>query len=95
MKPRRQQRMSGLVRATTLFAAMNVLDGMVIDRNMQRHRHQEFIRFLIHLYKADNAWYWLIYGRSAPCMVGPHIGLLVLVAIVVAAVASLPVRPRR
>src|SRR6202167_5768041 len=30
----------------TLFAAMNVLDGAVIGRNMQRHRHQEFIRFL-------------------------------------------------
>jgi hypothetical protein len=25
---------------------MNVLDGTVIGRNMQRHRHQEFIRFL-------------------------------------------------
>ena len=25
---------------TTLFAAMNVLDGSVIGRNMQRHRHQ-------------------------------------------------------
>jgi hypothetical protein len=32
---------------TTLFAAMNVLDGTVIGHNMQRHRHQEFIRFLI------------------------------------------------
>jgi hypothetical protein len=32
--------------ATTLFAAMNVLDGTVIGRNMPRHRHQEFIRFL-------------------------------------------------
>ena len=31
---------------TTLFAALNVLDGKVIGRNMQRHRHQEFIRFL-------------------------------------------------
>src|SRR6202522_2471531 len=31
---------------TCLFAAMNVLDGTVIGRNMQRHRHQEFIRFL-------------------------------------------------
>jgi len=30
----------------TLFAAMNVLDGAVIGRNMLRHRHQEFIRFL-------------------------------------------------
>ena len=31
---------------TTLFAALNLLDGTVIGRNMQRHRHQEFIRFL-------------------------------------------------
>src|SRR3546814_14890506 len=31
---------------TTLFAALNVLDGSVIGRNMQRHRHQELIRFL-------------------------------------------------
>ncbi len=31
---------------TTLFAALNVLDGTVIGCNMQRHRHQEFIRFL-------------------------------------------------
>jgi transposase len=31
---------------TTLFAAFNVLDGAVLGRCMQRHRHQEFIRFL-------------------------------------------------
>ena len=31
---------------TTLFAALNVLDGTVIGRCMQRHRNQEFIRFL-------------------------------------------------
>jgi transposase len=31
---------------TTLFAAFNTLDGSVIGRCMQRHRHQEFIRFL-------------------------------------------------
>ncbi len=31
---------------TTLFAALNVLNGSVIGRCMQRHRHQEFIRFL-------------------------------------------------
>lgn len=31
---------------TTLFAALNVLDGTVIGRCMQCHRHQEFIRFL-------------------------------------------------
>ncbi len=31
---------------TTLFAALDVLTGEVFGRNMQRHRHQEFIRFL-------------------------------------------------
>ena len=31
---------------TTLFAALDVLDGTVISRCMQRHRHQEFLRFL-------------------------------------------------
>ena len=31
---------------TTLFAALNVLQGKVIGQCMQRHRHQEFIRFL-------------------------------------------------
>ena len=31
---------------TTMFAAFNVLDGTVLGRCMQRHRHQEFIRFL-------------------------------------------------
>jgi transposase len=31
---------------TTLFAALNLLDGTVLGRCMQRHRHQEFIRFL-------------------------------------------------
>jgi len=31
---------------TTLFAALNVLDGTIIGRNMKHHRHQEFIRFL-------------------------------------------------
>lgn len=31
---------------TTLFAALNVLDGTVLGRCMQQHRHQEFIRFL-------------------------------------------------
>jgi DDE superfamily endonuclease len=30
---------------TTLFAALNVLDGTVIGHNMKHHRHQEFIRF--------------------------------------------------
>jgi hypothetical protein len=31
---------------TTLFAALDVLEGKVIGRCMQRHRHQEFIRLL-------------------------------------------------
>ena len=31
---------------TTLFAALDVLEGKIIGRCMQRHRHQEFIRFL-------------------------------------------------
>ena len=31
---------------TTLFAAFNTLDGVVLGRCMQRHTHQEFIRFL-------------------------------------------------
>src|SRR5437016_12002419 len=31
---------------TTLFAALDILEGKVIGRWMQRHRHQEFIRFL-------------------------------------------------
>jgi len=31
---------------TTLFAAFNVLDGAVFGRCMQKHTHQEFIRFL-------------------------------------------------
>ena len=31
---------------TTLFAAFNILDGVVLGRCMQKHTHQEFIRFL-------------------------------------------------
>jgi transposase len=31
---------------TTLFAALNVLDGTVIGQRMARHRHEEFTRFL-------------------------------------------------
>ncbi len=31
---------------TTLFAAPNFLDGTVIGRCMQQHRHEEFIRSL-------------------------------------------------
>ena len=31
---------------TTLFAALNVLEGTVIGQCMKRHRHQEFLRFM-------------------------------------------------
>ena len=31
---------------TTLFAALNVLDGSVIGQCLDRHRHEEFLRFL-------------------------------------------------
>src|ERR1700739_3577258 len=31
---------------TTLFAALNVLDGTVIGQCMPQHRHQEFLKFL-------------------------------------------------
>lgn len=41
---------------TTLFAALDMLDGKVIGRCMQRHCNQEFIRFL-------NAMVWR--GRCA------------------------------
>ena len=37
--------LAGLMRAGW-FAALNILDGTIIGRNMQRHHHQEFIRFL-------------------------------------------------
>jgi hypothetical protein len=47
MKPGR----AGTIRTTTSAtarprAALNALDGTIIGRNMKRHRHQEFIRFL-------------------------------------------------
>jgi transposase len=34
---------------TTLFAALNVLDGSVISQCKPRHRHQEFLAFLNHV----------------------------------------------
>ena len=33
---------------TTLFAALNILDGTVIGQHYQRHRQEEFISFLDH-----------------------------------------------
>jgi hypothetical protein len=49
---------------TTLFAALNILDGTVIGRNMQRHRHQEFIRFLNTIEEQERR------ARSRPSLVG-------------------------
>ena len=49
IKPGRCQTMTHYYKrhgTTTLFAALSVLDGTVIGRCMQRHRHLEFIRFL-------------------------------------------------
>ena len=49
IKPRRAETMTHDYKrhgTTTLFAALNILDGTVIGRNMLRHRHQEFIHFL-------------------------------------------------
>jgi transposase len=37
---------------TTLFAALDVLEGTVLGRCMQRHRHQEFLRFLATIERA-------------------------------------------
>lgn len=34
---------------TSLFAAMNVLDGTIISQCHKRHRHQEWLRFLNHI----------------------------------------------
>jgi transposase len=34
---------------TTLFAALEVLEGRVVGQCFERHRHQEFLRFLRHL----------------------------------------------
>jgi transposase len=53
---------------TTLFAALNVLDGTVITKNMQRHRHQEFIRFLNHIERqtpADKAIHVILDNYAA------------------------------
>ena len=43
---------------TTLFAALNVLEGKVIGQCMARHRHQEFIRFLNRINREAPAGRW-------------------------------------
>ena len=42
-------------RVTTLFAALDMLEGTVLGRCMQRHRHQEFLRFL-NTARPNSAW---------------------------------------
>jgi hypothetical protein len=54
---------------TTLFAALNVLDGTVIGRNMQRHRHQEFIRCL-NAIEAQLLLGRVVHVRGRPCSAG-------------------------
>ena len=40
---------------TTLFAALNVLEGTVIGECQQRHRHQEFLNFLVRIDQSVDA----------------------------------------
>jgi hypothetical protein len=56
MKPGRLGTMThGYMRhgTTTLFTTLNVLEGTVIGQCMQRHRHQELIRFLNAIERRD------------------------------------------
>jgi transposase len=48
-------------RTTTLFAAIELLEGKVIGQSHQRHRHQEFLRFLRRL------------DREVPANLGLHL----------------------
>lgn len=50
---------------TTLFAALNVLDGTVIGRNMQRHRHQEFLNAVETLHATSASWLNAVEGFFA------------------------------
>ena len=54
---------------TTLFAALNLLDGCVIGECMPRHRHQEFLRFLRRLDRefpeeTPSIWSWTTTGPT-------------------------------
>jgi putative transposase len=48
-RPSRPHRIYQRHGTTTLFAALNVLDGAVIAQCKPRHRHQEFLAFLRHI----------------------------------------------
>ena len=43
-------------RTTTLFAALNVLDGQVIAQCQQRHRHIEWLKFLRQIERETPCW---------------------------------------
>ena len=45
-KPRSAASLLKYAVATTLFAALNVLEGTVIGECFRRHRHKEFLKFL-------------------------------------------------
>ena len=47
--PARQTHDSRRNGTTTLFAALNTLNGTVIERCLPRHRHSEFVQFLDHV----------------------------------------------
>jgi hypothetical protein len=42
------------ITSATATTTLDVLDGKVVGRCMQRHGHQEFIRFLINRYLAEH-----------------------------------------
>lgn len=54
---------------TTLFAALDVLQGTVIGGCFDRHRHEEFLKFLRQIdretSRSDNSiWWWIIMQRT-------------------------------
>jgi len=41
---------------TTLFAALDIVNGKVVTHSKPRHRHQEFLGFLRHIEIPLNWW---------------------------------------
>lgn len=54
-------------KTTTLFAALNVLDGQVLTECKPQHRHQEFLSFLRNLEDAEPGGLGYPYGRGQLC----------------------------
>ena len=46
---------------TTLFAALNVLEGTVIGECQPRHRHQEFLHFLDRIGRSIRSFRFTLY----------------------------------